>query len=300
MKHRVFGVMPAGTAPDSTLVTFGLDNAAILGVLSSRVHVAWALAAGGTLEDRPRYNKTRCFETFPFPTLTDSQSKVIRDLAERIDAHRKRQQDAHPDLTLTGIYNVLEKLRAEETLTPKERTIHEQGLVTILRELHDALDRAVFEAYGWTDLADALVGRPGATTPLPNKSTEQAKAEEELLTRLVALNTQRAAEEAQGLVRWLRPEYQAPDAVQAEADLVKHPESVVEVVPTAPTQRPTWPKSMPDQVNAVRNLLKIGPQSTDAISAHFKRKPTKSVEQMLAALEVLGQAQQADGQWRST
>ena len=55
---------------------------------------------------------------------------------------------------------------------------------------------------------------------------------------------------------------------------------------------------MPDQVNAVRNLLAIGPQSTDALSAQFKRKPTKSVEQVLAALEVLGQAQQDAGQWR--
>ena len=45
---------------------------------------------------------------------------------------------------------------------------------------------------------------------------------------------------------------------------------------------------MPDQVNAVRNLLVIGPQSIDALSAQFKRKFTKSVEQVLAALEVLG------------
>ena len=40
---------------------------------------------------------------------------------------------------------------------------------------------------------------------------------------------------------------------------------------------------MPDQVNALRNLLAVGPQSTDALSAQFKRKPTKSVEQVMAA-----------------
>ena len=84
--------------------------------------------------------------------------------------------------------------------------------------------------------------------------------------------------------------------MQAGIETVEHPEIVVEVAET--TQRPTWPKSMPDQVNAVRNLLAIGPQSTDALSAQFKRKPTKSVEQVLAALEVLGQAQQDAGQWR--
>ncbi|TVP89442.1 MAG: class I SAM-dependent DNA methyltransferase, partial [Thioalkalivibrio sp.] len=243
----------------------------------------------------PRYNKTRCFETFPFPNLTAAQAEHIRDLAERLDAHRKRQQDEHPNLTLTGMYNALEKLRSGEALNDKERTIHAQGLVTILQELHDAIDRAVFEAYGWSDLANVLVGRPGATTPLPNKTAEQAVAEEELLTRLAALNAQRVAEEVQGHVRWMRPEYQAPDAVQTEADLVEHPDVVVEVAET--TQRPNWPKSMPDQVNAVRNLLVIGPQSTDTLSAHFKRKPAKSVEQVLAALEVLGQAQQEAGRW---
>ncbi|WP_444679623.1 hypothetical protein [Halomonas sp. E19] len=107
------------------------------------------------------------------------------------------------------MYNVLEKLRAGVELTDKEKTINQQGLVSTLLEDHDQLDHAVFEAYGWQDLADQLVGRPGATTPLPDKPDDQAEAEEELLMRLVSLNKQRAAEEAQGNVRWLRPEYQA-------------------------------------------------------------------------------------------
>jgi hypothetical protein len=52
-------------------------------------------------------------------------------------------------LTLTAIYNVLEKLRSGASLSPKEQNIHEQGLVTVLREIHDDLDAAVMEAYGW-------------------------------------------------------------------------------------------------------------------------------------------------------
>ena len=38
--------------------------------------------------------------------------RKIRLLAEEIDAHRKRVFAAHSDLTLTDLYNVLEKLRA--------------------------------------------------------------------------------------------------------------------------------------------------------------------------------------------
>ena len=123
-------------------------------MLSSNLHVIWALATGGTLEDRPRYNNSRCFETFPFPDddtgLTPALRNRIAQLAEQIDAHRKRQQAAQPGLTLTGMYNVLEALRAERELTAKEKTIHTQGLVGVLKELHDELDAAVLQAYGLT------------------------------------------------------------------------------------------------------------------------------------------------------
>ena len=60
--------------------------------------------------------------------------------------------------------------------------IHEQGLVTVIGELHDELDAVVLGAYGWGDLDAALVGKPGGTTR-SNKSAEQAAAEEDLLGR---------------------------------------------------------------------------------------------------------------------
>lgn len=37
------------------------------GILHSRFHELWALRMGTSLEDRPRYTPTTCFETFPFP-----------------------------------------------------------------------------------------------------------------------------------------------------------------------------------------------------------------------------------------
>jgi hypothetical protein len=60
-----------------------------------------------------------------------------------LDAHRKRQQTQHPKLALTDMYNVLEKLRAGEPLTAKDKVVHEQGLVSVLRQIHDELDAAV-------------------------------------------------------------------------------------------------------------------------------------------------------------
>ncbi len=74
---------------------------------------AWRTAARS--EDRPVYNNTRCFEPFPFPSddtgLTPALADRIRTLAEQLDAHRKARQAAHESVTLTGLYNVLDKLR---------------------------------------------------------------------------------------------------------------------------------------------------------------------------------------------
>ena len=80
------------------LVAIAHDDAFVMGVLSSRIHIMWALAQGGTLEDRPRYNKTRCFETFPFPDASELQKETIRELAERLDAFRKARLAEHPNL----------------------------------------------------------------------------------------------------------------------------------------------------------------------------------------------------------
>jgi hypothetical protein len=246
------------------------------------------------------YAKTRCFETFPFPDVTAEPAACIRDLAEQIDAHRKRQQAQYPHLTLTGMYNVLEKLRASEPLNGKDKIIHQQGLVSILRERHDGLDRAVFAAYGWNDLADELVGKPGATTPLPDKPAAQLEAEEELLRRLVDLNTQRAAEEAQGHIRWLRPAYQNPEARSAEQSPAQQERMTgldVAIVPE-PIAKCPWPKAMREQVAVIRELLILGPCSVEQLAARFQRKPVKAVSAVLEALEAMNLARCEAGRWR--
>ena len=47
-KHRFFVFLDGSILPDNMLINIALDDAFYLGVLSSRVHVTWALAAGGT------------------------------------------------------------------------------------------------------------------------------------------------------------------------------------------------------------------------------------------------------------
>jgi len=291
-KHRFFiSIQDDGTIADGSLAVVASDNPLLLGVLSSRLHIAWAMGQGGRMGmgNDTRWQNGPCFENYPFPETDDAQKIKITNLATQLNTHRKNQQAQHPTLTLTNIYNVLEKLRSEEPLTAKEKIIHEQGLVAVLKEIHDDLDRAVFAAYGWDDLAAVLVGRPGATTPLPDKPAEQAQAEEELLKRLVELNHQRAAEERNGLVRWLRPEYQNPEGksgeqVAAEVEQQQEKEQ-------APGKQP-WPKELPAQVQALRAQLEQAEQPLDAttLARRFTRAQTKRVEELLQTLVALGQA----------
>jgi hypothetical protein len=290
-KHRIFVLLGKEILPDNMLVCVAVDDPFKFGVLSSRLHVLWALASGGRLGvgNDPRYNKSRCFETFPFPNVSEEHRGRISGLSEQMDAHRKRQQELHPDLTLTGMYNALEKLRRGEELTNKEKAIHERGLVAVLAQLHDELDAAVLDVYGWSDLASLLVGKPGGTTPYPAKPTEQGEAEEELLTRLVSLNAERTAEETRGLVRWLRPEYQNPGGEQAAQGEIDTGESVLPMAAKAAKQ--AWPKALPEQMQTLRRTLaeQAAPVTPQQLARQFSRAQTRKVEELLQALVVVGQ-----------
>nr|WP_309624053.1 type IIL restriction-modification enzyme MmeI [Methylibium sp.] len=319
-KHRTFQFLDANIAPDHKVTAIALPDATMLGVLSSRVHVQWALAAGSKLEDRPVYVKTKCFEAFPLPNLTDRPDLAaqIAATAEELDAHRKRQQAAHAKLTLTDMYNVLDALRLGRALTVKEKLTHTDGLVSVLAELHDRIDALVLQAYGWSDLAPALVGRPGGTLPWPEKPVAQAEAEEALLLRLVALNAERAAEEARGEVRWLRPEFQDPARrmapalpalpvpTQDEMALGEVSAGAAQKVggkPPAPSARRPWPADLPEQVRANADMLTASPNALDesALAEGFTgRGPWKKrLPGILLTLQALGRARREGERWRA-
>lgn len=278
-RARWFTFVSADALPEQTLVAIALDDASLAGVLSSRVHVSWAMALGSRLGvgNDSRYTIARCFDPFPFPAATEEQKARIRELGEALDAHRKRQQAAHPDLTLTGMYNVLEKLRAGEPLTKKEQTIHEQGLCSVLLKIHDDLDAAVFAAYGWpADLSD-----------------------EEILERLVGLNAERAEEERRGLVRWLRPEFQCPEAAgetQAELEGIETEAKNDAAAPAAKKGAEPWPTGLVARVQAVQAGLEAaaGPLAPADLARTFKGARIDAVAEILETLATVGQARRLE------
>ena len=323
-KHRLFMLLEAGVKPEHRLIVTGLDDAFYLGVLSSKIHVTFALAAGGTLEDRPVYNKSRCFDPFPFPLCGAAERERIRKLAEELDAHRKRVQAQH-GLTLTGMYNVLEKLRAVAAgvspavepgvppggaavaisnalkfpraksgrqdaalygnqdgcryLTAKEKLIHDHGLVSVLKQLHNDLDAAVFAAYGWM--------RPD---PKTGELEPENLTDQEILERLVALNAQRAAEEQRGVIHWLRPEYQGHQKEIILTD--RKPKKKTKAAPAKRKTKTTWPKALAERVQAVEAALHhaAAPATSADLAKQFVRAKPAAVEEILKTLVTLGRA----------
>ncbi len=282
-KHRFFVFLDKSILADSKLIAFAFDDAFFLGVLSSRVHVVWALAAGSHLGvgNDPTYVKSASFERFPFPAATELQRAGIRKLAENLDAHRKRQQAKHSALTLTDVYNVVEKLRAGTALSAKEQLTNEQGFVSVTKQIHDDLDTAVLEAYSWPPIL----------------------SDEDILTRLVALNAERAAEESQGVIRWLRPEFQNPSGHRAatQTTLIAEPEHVAAMTSVKKAKLP-WPKTLPERAQAVRAALAAQrtPVTPELLAKTFLRANVEKVAELLVTLASLGQARElTDGRFVS-
>ncbi|MFL6830569.1 MAG: class I SAM-dependent DNA methyltransferase, partial [Sphingomicrobium sp.] len=136
-------------------------------------------------------NKSKVFDTFPFPDASSEQRAQIAHIAEDLDSTRRAALAENDRLTMTGLYNLVEQVRAG-TLPPGQEAHAVRARARIVAKLHDDLDAAVAAAYGWA-------------WPLPPS---------DIISRLVALNTERAAEEQTGKVRWLRPKYQEPRFVK--------------------------------------------------------------------------------------
>jgi hypothetical protein len=143
-------------------------------------------------------------------------------------------------------------------------------LVSVLRQLHDDLDAAVFAAYGWPlTLTDA-----------------------EIPERLVALNAERAKEEAAGLVRWLRPNYQNPGGDQLQQTAL--------AVQVEPEEKPgkqragklAWPKTLSERVKAVSTALAAlkEPVTATELARRFARARVADVGEILETLCGIGKA----------
>jgi hypothetical protein len=188
-KHLGMAFLPTGKIYAHTMGIFARSDFGFFCTLQSRVHEVWARFFSSSLEDRLRYTPTDCFETFPL---------VQSEASHRLEAVGQEYHDRRAELMreydqgMTEIYNRFHD--------PDERS----NAIGELRRLHDAMDRAVLDAYGWADI------RPTCEFELEwqDDETENGRrrrkpwryrwpepVRDEVLARLLALNAQRAEEE---------------------------------------------------------------------------------------------------------
>lgn len=73
----------------------------LFGILTSKIHMAWVKIVGGRLETRYRYSAQLCYNTFPFPKISEEKKKQIESAAEEVLLCR----EDYPDKTLADLYD---------------------------------------------------------------------------------------------------------------------------------------------------------------------------------------------------
>lgn len=189
-KHLAFAFLPRGIVFSNTLLLFLNDRYSFFSLLQSRLHREWVLRWAGAMRQDVRYTSTDCFETFPFPE--GWQNHAALEQAGRQYYEFRAALMVRNDEGLTKTYNRFHD--------PDERSPD----ILELRELHAAMDRAVLDVYGWTDiparcefLLDYEIDEEEwGDKKKPYRYRWPDGVRDEVLARLLELNTERARAEA--------------------------------------------------------------------------------------------------------
>ncbi len=153
-------------------------------LLQSAFHTEWLNLNSSSMRTDVRYTPTDCFDTFPFPELTDELEQIGAEYHEfRREIMLRRQEG------LTQTYNRFHN--------PAETSAD----IAALRELHARMDCAVQQAYGWTDLP---LAHNFHETKQGIRFTISPEARQEVLDRLLELNFKRHREELENGA-WEKP-----------------------------------------------------------------------------------------------
>ena len=131
--------LPNRSVYSDSLIVFPFETYAAFCTLQARPHEIWVRFFGSSMKDDLRYTPSDCFETFPFPVNWDT-SPALEAAGEAYYTFRAELMVRNGE-GLTKTYNRFHD--------PDERDPE----ILHLRELHEKMDRAVLDAYGWTDIA---------------------------------------------------------------------------------------------------------------------------------------------------
>ena len=189
-QHAAFTFLPRDMVYAESMIVFPLTSYAALCSLQSRPHEVWVRFFGSTLGDGLRYTPSDCFETFPFPEGYETDPAL--EAAGKAYYEHRAALMVDNDEGMTQTYNRFHDLYETD---PR---------IAELRELHAAMDRAVLDAYGWSDIPTdcdllldyAIDEASWGRKKKPYRWRWPDEVRDEVLARLLALNADRAAAEA--------------------------------------------------------------------------------------------------------
>jgi len=179
-----FTFLESGSVYEDRLVVVSLDSWAAFAVLQSRLHEIWSLFFGYSLEDRPCYAPSDVFQTFPFPNAWSTSRKL--DAIGRVYFERRAQLMITNNEGLTRTYN---RFHNSSDKSPP---------IESLRQLHNELDRAVLDAYGWFDISEDAAFVPEWGDEAESDAMRYGwsmATRDDVLARLLRLNEERMVEE---------------------------------------------------------------------------------------------------------
>jgi hypothetical protein len=196
-KHLSFVFLPTRMVYAHKVQIVASDSYAVFSLVQSACHEIWARFFSSTLGETMNYSGSDCFETFPFPKAFETLPTLEQSGHEHYEFRVGLMIDNNEGLTATH----------NRFHDPDE----DNADILRLRELHAAMDRAVLDAYGWTDIqpnSEFLLDYEGEEEGGENGARRRMKPwryrwpdeiRDEVLARLLELNRQRALEEGQML-----------------------------------------------------------------------------------------------------
>jgi hypothetical protein len=137
-QQGAFTFLQSGAVYADSTVVFPLSTNAAFCVLQSRPHEIWARFFASSMKDDMRYTPSDCFETFPFSEGFETDPRLEK--AGQAYCGFRAALMVRNNEGLTKTYN---RFHDSDERSPD---------ILKLRDLHAAMDRAVLDAYGWTDL----------------------------------------------------------------------------------------------------------------------------------------------------
>ena len=98
--------IPIGFVPQYTIIPNSAQvvydaNSFLFGILTSKLHMIWTKYNAGRLDNRIRYSIFLCYNTFPFPKISDEKKKEIKAAAEEVLITR----EYYPEKTMAELYD---------------------------------------------------------------------------------------------------------------------------------------------------------------------------------------------------